>query len=308
MGIPSAASEHLPWEWVPAPIHDWAQSLVGPISVVTACAGGMSPGCVAVLHGTVGRVFVKAVGGELNDGTPALYRHEAAILALLPPVAYRPELRGVYDDGGWVAIALEAIDGEYPDLADDRQRDAVRAALAQQSIELANVRPPIGTLGRLAERWLTAWSDERTPALLPEWLRSAWADVGSLVADLPVRLPATQLVHWDARDDNLLIRPDGNVVILDWGMSRLGPPWADLLLLALRNPAVPEFDAEVDEIADYVGEGPSPDLVDGILLAFGARLAFAAAYRPEPAIPSMSAFRRQLSDRMLEGARRRLGR
>ena len=39
-----------------------------------------------------------------------------------------------------------------------------------------------------------------------------------------------------------------------------------------------------------------------------ARYAPAAAYRPEPGIPSMAVFRRELSGRLLEGARRRLGR
>lgn len=41
------------------------------------------------------------------------------------------------------------------------------------------------------------------------------------------------LVHWDARNDNILIRPDGTAVLLDWAWARRGAPWLDTLLLAL---------------------------------------------------------------------------
>jgi hypothetical protein len=307
VAVPSAASKHLPWDQVPPPIHRWAESLVGPVVEATSCEGGMSPGCVVVLRGRDDAMFLKAVGSELNPRTPKLYRHEAEVLPLLPQVSYRPALRGVFDDGGWVALALEPIDGQHPDLTKPGHRRAVCATLARQSAELSALRPPIATLADLAADWLKVWSDERTAELQPDWLRVRRTHFGPRVARLPDRLPPHQLVHWDARDDNLLIRPDGSVVIFDWGMSRLGPQWADLFVLALRNAAVPDFDDEVEQIPDLIGHGPNPDLIDDFLLLFGTRLAFMSKYRPEKRIPAMTAFRKQQSEQMLEGARRRLG-
>lgn len=307
MGDLAAASQHLPWDRAPQPIQSWAETLVGRIVGITPCVGGMSPGCVVILRGLDDTVFVKAVGQELNPRTPDLYRHEGEVLRLLPYVPYRPRLRGVYDDGDWVGIALEPIEGQHPDFSSPEHRQAVYTTLAQQSAELSGVRPPISTLASLATEWLGVWTDERTPALMPEWLRSRHTEFRSRVEQVPDRLPSTQLVHWDARVDNLLVRPDGSVVIFDWGMSRLGPRWADLFLLALRNAAAQSFDAEVQAISDLVGCGPDADLVDAFLLLFGVRLAYMSKYRPERGIPAITEFRKRQSEQMLEGARRRLG-
>jgi aminoglycoside phosphotransferase (APT) family kinase protein len=56
------------------------------------------------------------------------------------------------------------------------------------------------------------------------------------VRALPHQLPATTLCHFDIRDDNLLVREDGQAVVVDWGMARLGPAWTDLVLLAAQKP------------------------------------------------------------------------
>ena len=70
-------------------------------------------------------------------------------------------------------------------------------------------------------------------AALPAWVVSRFDELLVRVTRLPGELPATTLCHFDIRDDNLLVRPDGEVMVLDWGMARLGPSWTDLVLLAL---------------------------------------------------------------------------
>ena len=42
--------------------------------------------------------------------------------------------------------------------------------------------------------------------------------------------PMDRLVHWDIRNDNLLVRPTGEVVFVDWGAAGVGPDWLDPLL------------------------------------------------------------------------------
>lgn len=267
----------------------------------------MSPGAVVKLRSHDDEVFIKAVGHGLNARTPELYRHEAAVLNGLPSVPYRPPLRGVFDDGEWVAIALESIDGEHPDLDIPEQLAVVRDLLVTQSVELSTLRPPVGALSDLASAWLFVWDDERSVDVMPDWIQERRQEYGRRVARVPDRLSAEQLVHWDVRDDNMLLRADGSAVIFDWGMSRIGPAWADLFLLALRHPADPRFDDEVSAITDLLGNGPDPDLVDDFLILFGVRLAFMAAYRPEQGIPAITLFRHRQSAQMLDGARRRLG-
>ena len=79
--------------------------------------GGFSPGVASRLRTSAGRrVFVKAIGPELNPGSPALHRREAEIVRMLPPEAPVPRLLWSHDEGeeGWVVLAFEDVDGRGP--------------------------------------------------------------------------------------------------------------------------------------------------------------------------------------------------
>ena len=94
------------------------------------------------------------------------------------------------------------------------------------------------------------------------------------------------MCHWDVREDNLLIRADGSAVIFDWGMSRLGPPWADELLLAaaVRRPD------DVHQVMD--SHRGLEDRILAVLLALAGSQAVAAT-EPKPAsLPTIVAFQR----------------
>ena len=97
---------------LPIAVRDWVATEFGAVRVVAEHVGGMSPGCATTLAAADGdMIFVKAVGAELNAQTPTLFRHEMQILAHLHDVPYRTALRGVFDDGDWVALALEHVPG-----------------------------------------------------------------------------------------------------------------------------------------------------------------------------------------------------
>ena len=101
----------------------------GAHKVLREHVGGMSPGCATSLAtADGGRVFVKAVGQELHERTTENFRREAELLRRLPDVDYRPRLLDMFEDGGWVALCLQHIDGENPGLTDDRDFDAVADA------------------------------------------------------------------------------------------------------------------------------------------------------------------------------------
>lgn len=115
-----------PYEAIPAAVRAWADRELGS-SVVSAKTqqGGFSPGTAARLVTASGRrAFVKAVGPELNPDTPTLFRNEiTAMRAVSLPQA--PILYSTYDDGAWVGLLLEDIDGALP-VHPWRQDDADR--------------------------------------------------------------------------------------------------------------------------------------------------------------------------------------
>lgn len=299
-GAPSAVGVHQPYDEIPVHVRAWVdEQLDSRVLTAATQAGGMSPGCAARLRTDDGRTaFVKAVGTALNPRTPSLFRHEIAILSELTPAPYRPDVLATYDDGDWVALLLEDVDGRHPDLSDPVEADVVWTTVATQSRELTP--PPDGvTLDTLAEGvrvWAGGWASMADdPAPLPPWARPRIGEFTERLATLPDRMPTESLCHWDIRDDNLLLGSDGTVTIVDWGMARLGPTWADLFMLSMAWVDQPEFDAR------------AAALEADLLLTIGGWLAFRSAQPAPPGLPTLPDFQRREARRVLTGALRRLG-
>lgn len=303
---PWAAGVRLAYQQIPDRVRAWVEQQLGsPVATAVTQQGGMSPGCAARLRTADEQTaFVKAAGADLNPQTPELFRHEIQVLSSLQSAAYRPQVVGHHDDGDWVALLLEDVDGHYPDLDDPAQADAVWSTVATQSTALTP--PPAGlaitTLADNARRWAGGWATMTAdPArFLPEWAVAQADELAERAMALAARLPVESLCHWDVRNDNLLIRPDGTVVIFDWGMSRLGPRWADLLLLSLTWADRPEFDARAATL------DADPATVTDLLIGLGGWLAFRSTRDAPPGIPTMPAFQRREARRVLSAARRRL--
>ena len=138
---------------------------------------------------------------------------------------------------------------------------------------------------------------------LPSWFRSNRDLVERHLEALSVALHGTTLCQWDLRNDNILIRPDGSVVLIDWGISRLGPVWADIVVLAMEWAETPRFDEILSASPLLAGAG---DAATGILLGIGGFLTVAGTWDAPPGLPTLPAFRAREGRRMLEGARRRL--
>src|SRR5437868_5222608 len=98
-------------------------------------------------------------------------------------------------------------------------------AVDYRAAGLADFGRPDGYMARQLRRWSQQW-ERSTDRELPEYDR--------LVARLAARLPATSaatLVHGDYRLDNTLVRltPHPEIAaVVDWEMSTLGDPLADL--------------------------------------------------------------------------------
>jgi aminoglycoside phosphotransferase (APT) family kinase protein len=149
----------------------------------------------------------------------------------------------------------DRLPAAWPDTAETRQ--AMSRVLMETLSELHSVEPqsvglsdfgrPAGYLERQLRRWWQQWEASKTEEL-PE--------IEELRRRLEAGLPAAQppgIVHGDYRLDNTMFSlddPSRIVAVLDWEMSTLGDPLADLGLLLVY----------------WADSSDPPDLIGGMAL------------------------------------------
>ena len=245
---PRAVGVRIPYAEVPAAARAWVDDLLGsPVVSTDEQVGGMSPGNatrVVCADGT--RAFVKGVGEELNPLSPGIHRREVTVLGMLGHHEMWPALLGSYDEDGWVVLVLEDVEGGHPDLADDATMarlledvERLPEVLAERVPVVPDPAPDAGGLNDLRVLF-TRWADafphlhEVPEHLAPRWLVERADEVEARVRAM-ADLPFAHLCHWDIRNDNLLQRPDGSIVFVDWGQAAVGPDWVDPLLARLER-------------------------------------------------------------------------
>lgn len=312
------------WASAPARVRAWVEDVLGsPVVDAADQAGGMSPGPAARVRTSSGRrAFVKAVGPELHPDTPELFRRELAVLRLLGPDPRWASLIDALDEGpdGWVALVLEDVEGRHPDVADDAEAARVVRAVEDLATELG--RRPLPDAATLDARGARGVGLVDLPRRLRMWADACLeVDVpgvrvpGRVVAVAPAvreRLlalaeePATQLVHWDVRVDNVLVRPTAEVVVVDWGQAAAGTGWMDPLLARMDRAQDSWFDDSVRATASpALAAMPDAD-VTAFLTGLGVLLAVRAVTHADVGPPGLQAFRLAESQRLLRGSVRRL--
>lgn len=301
---------------IPASVRHWVDESLGSRVVESSeQVGGMSPGCATrVVCADGRRAFVKAVGTELNPDTPTLFRREITALRTIGGNPLWASLEAAYDDGNWVALILEDVDGQHPDLSDDPTLDQLLTDTETLSKALALVEHPepapeeggLGDFARMVTRW-AGFVDalvETPSAPAPAWLRDEAAGWADRVRALSNYEPG-QLQHGDIRNDNLIVRPTGEMVFIDWGMSMIGPAWLDPLLARLERVDEPWFDASIASSPSLADAGD--DRITTWLVGFGGMLAQRSITAVDVNLPTINEFRIRESARMLAAATRRLG-
>jgi hypothetical protein len=234
-----AYGPRLAYDALPERARLWvSEALGGEVVDATTCCGGFSPGVAARVRATNGRrAFVKAVGASLNPDSPTMQRNEIAVLSALPRDPVRADLLNWYDDGAWVALLLEDIDGHCPTLP-WRQADLDRVVAAL--VDLARTHtpnpwadaPPIGDrLGPMFGGW--AQLAENGAADLAPWQQRRLSELVELSEWAATAADGISCVHLDTRSDNILLSDD-RVVLVDWNWCVSGAPWFDTLCLALE--------------------------------------------------------------------------
>lgn len=299
---------------MPLSIRAWAIEVLGsPIVETREMTGGMSPGCATRIRCADGRrAFVKAVGTPLNPDTPTMFRREAAVLGLLGQHPLWAGLLASYDDGEWVGLLLEDVEGAHPDLADDTTMSALLVATDSLSTVLAERVPSPDPAAHgfndfrvAATNWAASFDEVRRldAVPVPDWVLDDLDGWQARVAGLST-YDMDCLQHWDIRNDNLVQRPDGSLAFVDWGQAMVGPAWLDPLLARLERAEEPWFDDSLASSSALVAAGD--DAVTSWLVGFGTTLAVRTLTAADINLPTLAAFRRSESARMLTAAARRL--
>jgi hypothetical protein len=270
------------------------ERLGSTVSAAESQAGGFSPGLAARLRLADGsRVFVKAVSASQNPDSPAMHRREAAVAAALPAAVPAPALQWSSDDGDWVVLAFDDVDGHSPQLpwrTDELAR--VLHAIADLAVLLTPspivLEPARETLTRLFGRWQRV-VDDGMEARLPSGVAARLDELLQLEERWPDAVDGESLVHLDVRADNVVLAPE-RVYFVDWPAASIGAPWIDLVAMlpsvAMQGGPDPEEIWRVHPLS----RGVDADEVDVFLVAIVGYFAHIVQLPPPPGLPTIRAF------------------
>jgi aminoglycoside phosphotransferase (APT) family kinase protein len=273
--------------------------------------GGYSPGAAArVRLASGGRAFVKALSMERHANSVGMYRREAAAMPHLPRDLPVPRLLDVHDDGEWVALVSEDVEGRHPEIPwRPDELDRVAAAVADLNAALdPSPWPAAPAFAEINAGVVQAWRELATspPPDLDPSVRRMLDRLADDAVDLAEVVRGEALLHNDIRSDNVLLTPDGRVVFIDWGMPCRGAVWLDLVMFAFTA----EFQGGADADRLVRGHRLTRDVADRSIDA--VVVAWYAAYRSllqRPVDPMMPDARRHqiaCAEISLRWVRRRL--
>jgi aminoglycoside phosphotransferase (APT) family kinase protein len=299
--IPAIGGSRITWHDLPAPAREAVAEILGaPVTEARSQAGGFSPGTAdRVITAAGTRAFVKAVSPDQNARSAEMARREAVVSAALPEDAPAPRLIGTYDDGHWVVLVYQDIDGRHP--RTPWMKDELDAAVTAVKNLVRSLTPSPFPGGRTAAETLATdfggWSRIAAdpPADLDPWLRPRLDELVARAGRGLASLVGDTLVHLDIRPDNMLITPAGEVWFVDWPHGCNGPDWLDLTLLAVN-------------VEVHGGDGDALLPPEGVDVAVGFTGYFLDQSRqpPPPGLPTVRAFQRAQGDALLPWMRRRL--
>lgn len=279
----------------------WVERALGSVVVTAATQqGGFSPGVAARLVTASGRrAFVKAVGTSLNPKTPELFRQEITAVQAIGPLPSAPTLYDVYDDGDWVGLLFEDIEGTLPAHPwEQRDADRVLDAVGELTAALDPSPWPDAPVAAVrSAEFLSRWDNVIVDGLaVPDWVAGREEELAELArTGLRELAEGKALAHWDLRADNIILTDD-RVVFIDWAHPALAPSWADTVILQ----------------ADMRESVTLPDLPDdvaitGFLAAIAGGLWWGAAQPAPPGLPTIRAWQRKHALIHLDWVRERLG-
>ena len=297
-GVAVAAGVRIGWAQLPTEVRCGVEKILGAVVVeAVSQVGGFSPGTADRVRTCDGRRgFVKAVSAAQNERTLIMHRREAMVTGLLPADVAAPKLLGFYDDGTWVALVFEDVDGRHPATPWVRE-ELDRVMVALDRLARAGTPSPVPGLDPVAETlahefagWDRIAAD--VPHDLDRWAADHLDGLRALTARGLRALDGQTLVHLDIRADNLLIGPDGAVTVVDWPWASRGPAWLDTLslLIDVRFHGGHDTGALLRRCAQDTG-ADLDDLV-AVLAGIGGYFVDVCRQPAVPGIPTVRGFQR----------------
>jgi len=261
--VPHGATARRPgWADLPAAVRGAVEQQVGQRVVAAESQGaGFTNGLASRLTLADGsRVFVKAVEVAEHPMVAASYRQELAVVTALPSavpatrllwstevlVAVPPTGDDPAAAASWLVLAFEDVAGRAPRrpwrLAELRAvldvLPGLAAALTPPPAGLPDL-PTVASISADFRYWQRAEPPD-VPVPVP------LAELAALEAEWVAATAGDTAGHFDLRDDNLLITPDGRVLVCDWNWLTVGAPWLDLvgLLVSVHGDGL-DADAEL---------------------------------------------------------------
>jgi len=294
--MPSATGgRRLTWAQLPLDVVAAIEDLLGG-AVVAAISqpGGFSEGLAARVRLADGRrAFVKAVSSVVAPGVAGFHRREIVVTRRLPAVAPVPRLLGALDDGVWVTLAFEEIDGALP--AQPWRRDEFDRVLAAAT-ELAYALTPspverdVVSQPRLGG-WLTLASEGGNGRLasLSPWAAGRLDELVALEQRSGTALAGETLLHGDLYPFNVMLGRD-RVFFVDWPHAWIGAAHCDVLTL-LSSAALSGMDPQPLADEHPLTRGLEPDRLNVFLAThagFLIRLAALAGPTVDPDLLDMA--------------------
>jgi len=233
-GVPAVphgrTAQRLDWKFLPKEVRALVEDELGsPVVRAESRTSGFTPGFASVVTGADGSsAFIKAASKVAQAEVAASYSAEIDKVVGFDGAVPAPALEWFSRGQSWVLLGYEAVPSRQPrrpwrlpEL--NRALDLAEAIVA--SVPTApdglDLLPLIDELPNLVSGW------EAVPATWPH--RDEAADLAAAL----LTEPATQVVHADLRDDNILFADDGRTLACDWNWPALGTPWQDSLDLLI---------------------------------------------------------------------------
>lgn len=302
------------WWQVPEHVRSAVEASLGS-DVVEAVTqeGGYSPGAAArVRLASGGRAFVKALGVDLHSTSVGLYRNEAEAMPHLPADLPVPRLLDVYDDGEWVALVYEDVEGRHPEIPwRPHELDRVTGAIADLGAALdPSPWPGAPTFADVNAGVIQAWRALATspPPDLDSSVRRMLDRLAADEVDLAEVVRGGALLHNDIRSDNVLLTPDGGVVFVDWGMPCQGAVWQDLMMFAFTAEFQGGADADILVRTHPLTRDVAESSIDVVVVAGYAAYRLLAQRPVDPLMPDSKAYHIACAEASLRWLRRRAAR
>ncbi|AEI13647.1 phosphotransferase family protein [Cellulomonas gilvus] len=304
------------WHALPDAVRAAVESRAGAAVLDAASQdGGFTEGFASRLRlGDGRRLFVKAASASRGEHAHHAYRHEAVVAAVLPTSVPAPRLLWSLDVGDWVVLAFEDVEATAPHRPwRPDELAAVLAALGDLA-EVLTPAPgallPLGTTADLDPElsfWRRCAAGDADAALVPAPWRARIDELAALEGRWAQAAAGDSAVHFDLRDDNILLADDGRVLVCDWNWVQLAAPWVDLigLLISVHGDGL---DAEHVVATHALTRDVPHASIDAFLVALAGYFVGAAASPPVPTSPWLRVHQAWARDAGLDWLAARLAR